>query len=80
MTQSWYFKPLRAVAVGVVIGLAFNWVLLLLPPRIGTVLLFLGVLGMLGWTFWALRDLRREMDRARQAVVDYEKIYGRYES
>lgn len=79
MTRPWWFKPLRAVGVGLAIGLTFSWVLSLLPPRVAAAAWIVFIVGMLSWCFWALGDLKRDMVKARQAVVDYEKIYGRYE-
>ena len=75
----WWFKPLRAVGVGLVIGLVFSWTMSLLPPKVASALVLVAVIGFIAWCCWALGDLKRDMAQARQAVVDYEKIHGRFE-
>lgn len=76
MDGRWWLRPLKAVALGIAIGLAFTWLVSGLPFPENLWMMIAGAVGIIAFCIWQLIDTHRLMREHEEQMAEFKRLAG----
>lgn len=75
VARHWWIRPVRAVTVGIAIGLGLTYLIGLLPSgKVQAAALILLLAAMFAWCIYQLRVLKRERAEFERRMAEFRRL------